>query len=94
MASRPSQNPSPNAIASAPVKTPVMLTCGANHTVNSRRGLPYRWSSRIGAMPCVSTDRSPAPDGVRPLNVGAVSALDDWPPCVMRPFDHDRCGAP
>ena len=39
-------------------------------------------------MPCVSTDRSPAPDGVRPLNVGAVSALPGWPPCVMGPFDH------
>jgi hypothetical protein len=39
-------------------------------------------------MPCVSTDRSPAPDGVRPLNVGAVSALAGWPPGVMRPFDH------
>ena len=39
-------------------------------------------------MPCVSTDRSPVPDGVRPLKVGAVSALACWPPGVMRPFDH------
>ena len=42
IASRPSQKPSPSTIASAPVKTPVMLTCGANHTVNSRAGEPYR----------------------------------------------------
>ena len=42
IASRPSQKPSPSTIASAPVNTPVMLTCGANHTVNSRAGEPYR----------------------------------------------------
>ena len=40
MASRPSQKPRPNTIASDPVNTPVMFICGANHTVNSRRGVP------------------------------------------------------
>jgi hypothetical protein len=40
IASRPSQNPRPSTIARVPVKTPVMLTCGANHTVNNRPALP------------------------------------------------------
>jgi hypothetical protein len=40
MASRPSQKPRPNTIASDPVNTPVMVICGANHTVNSRQGDP------------------------------------------------------
>ena len=40
MASMPSQKPSPSATASVPVKTPVMVTCGANQTVNNRPGLP------------------------------------------------------
>ena len=40
IASSPSQNPSPSAIARVPVNTPVMFTCGANHTVNSRPGVP------------------------------------------------------
>src|SRR5689334_6413929 len=44
MATNPSQKPSPRVIANVPVNTPVMLTCGANHTVNNRAGLPYRWS--------------------------------------------------
>ena len=38
IASSPSQNPSPSTIASVPVNTPVMLTCGANHTVNKPTG--------------------------------------------------------
>ena len=42
IASSPSQKPSPSTIARVPVKTPVMFTCGANHTVNSRAGDPYR----------------------------------------------------
>jgi hypothetical protein len=75
MASIPSQKPRPNVIASAPVKTPVMLTCGANQTLNNRRGEPYRWVSRTGAMPCVSTEKSPAPLGVLPVNGGAFNAL-------------------
>jgi hypothetical protein len=40
MASRPSQKPRPNTMASEPVNTPVTFICGANHTVNSRRTLP------------------------------------------------------
>src|ERR1700738_848520 len=75
IASSPSQNPSPSTIASAPVKTPVMLTCGANHTVKSRPGVPYRWSSAMGAMPCVSTDMSPAAAGRRPLKIDRVSGF-------------------
>ncbi|GAA2564568.1 hypothetical protein GCM10010409_46420 [Mycolicibacterium diernhoferi] len=57
-----------------PVKTPVMFTWGANHTVNNRAGVPYRLSRATGAIPCVSTDRSPAPDGDRPLKDGDVNA--------------------
>src|ERR1700759_3593040 len=99
IASRPSQKPSPSVIASAPVKTPVMFTCGAHHTVNSRRGVPYRRSSGIGAMPWVSTERSPAPLGVLPLNGGALRAPDVI--CLSdhgagRPDDHrhaDRASA-
>ena len=40
MANSPNQKPRPNRMARVPVKTPVMLTCGANHTVNSRPGVP------------------------------------------------------
>src|ERR1700738_34745 len=41
----------------------------------------------MGAMPCVSTERSPTPEVWWPLKVGAVSALEDAP-CDTRPFDH------
>ena len=75
IATSPSQNPSPSVIASVPVKTPVMFTCGANHTVNSRAGLPYRWSSPMGAMPWVSTPKSPDRVGLRPRKAEAPSAL-------------------
>ena len=40
IASSPSQNPRPSATASVPVNSTVMFTCGANHTVNSRRAVP------------------------------------------------------
>ncbi len=66
IASIPSQKPSPSTTASVPVNTTVMLTCGANHTVNSRRGFPYRLPAGTGAMPCVSTAMSPARAGMRP----------------------------
>ena len=63
IASIPSQKPRPSTMASVPVNTPLMVTCGANHTVNNRDGLPYRWSVGMGAMPWVSTDMSPTPEG-------------------------------
>jgi hypothetical protein len=53
-----------------------MFTCGANHTENNRRGVPYLWSTGIGAMPWVSIDMSPARAGRWPVKVGSVSALD------------------
>ena len=68
IATRPSQKPSPSEMASVPVKTPVMFTFGANHTVNSRRADPYRLDSGIGLIPCVSIARSPVPAGILPPN--------------------------
>src|SRR4030081_3274070 len=46
----------------------------------------------MGAIPCVSTDRSPAPVGRCPLKVDSVSALED-PPCDMGLFEHDPSGS-
>ena len=66
IASMPSQNPSPSTTANVPVNTTVMFTCGANHTVNSRRAVPYRFPAGTGAMPWVSTAMSPARVGIRP----------------------------
>jgi hypothetical protein len=83
IASRPIQNPRPSTIATEPVNATVMFTCGANHTENNRRGLPYRWSSGIGAMPWVSTDMSPGRTGRRPLKADSVSARE-----AMEQFDH------
>lgn len=98
MASIESQKPKPSPPISAPVKTHDILICGANHTVNSRPGVPYRRSVGTGAMPCVSTDRSPARLGVRPVKGEALSAVAGG---VIPLFDHEgrfptaslRCGS-
>jgi hypothetical protein len=41
---------------------------GANQTVKFRHDGPYRWSSGMGAMPCVSVTRSPRRAGRVPSN--------------------------
>jgi hypothetical protein len=39
-AARPNHRPRPSVMARVPVKTPVMVICGANQTVNIRPGRP------------------------------------------------------
>ena len=65
-------------MARVPVNTPVMLTLGANQTVNKRRAEPYRLDSGIGLMPWDSSAMSPEWVGIRPPNVLAVRLRTVW----------------
>ena len=66
MAARPSWNPSPNTTASVPAKTPDSSMLGVNQIVNIRWMPPYLESSGIGAIPWLSSARSPVRVGRTP----------------------------
>jgi len=66
-------------VSSAPVKTHVLLTCGATRPRINRRAWPYRLIlAGDESMPCVSTEVAP-PAGVRPPSWSRSAAR-----CVRR----------
>src|ERR1700730_2367126 len=78
MATSPSPNPSPSTTARVPVNTPDSSILGVNHTVNIRCTPPYLESAGIGAMPWLSSARSPVRVGRTPsktLSSSVASAM-------------------
>ena len=85
IASSPSQNPRPSTIATDPVNATVMFTCGANHTVNSRRGraVPLVFGDGRDAVR-LDGHVARARSGRWPRKADSVSARE-----AMDQFDHD-----
>src|SRR5215469_8575264 len=83
MAASPAQNPSPSSTASVPANTPDSSMFGVNHKVNIRYTPPYRPSAGMGAIPWLSSARSPGRLGRTPSKTLSSSTA---PATAIAPF--------